>query len=73
MTDEIKYSPENMSRGILTYATADGMVAFGIFATDPETDERKDLIAGILLPPEAARSVAANITWASIKAEESKT
>ncbi len=62
--------PENASKGILAKAMPDGKVALAIYLVDPATGETLKLEGGILLSPEVARTIAANLTWESMKAEE---
>lgn len=69
---EAEYAPGSMTRGVISYARDDGMIAHGICILDPVTGEAIKGLAGIILSPETARKVAANLTWQSMKAEEGK-
>jgi hypothetical protein len=66
VTTEYEEGSENV--GVTVYARPDGFVSLKLHRY--YMGEQMDYIYGIVLPPETARSVAQNLTLASIRAEE---
>lgn len=62
--------PKGSTKGVVTKAMPDGNVALAIYFVSPETGAVIRQESGILLTPEVARIIAANLTWESMKAEE---